>query len=237
MQHDMQMVWWDETVPRLASEIFAEYPECVNIQTQALPRHVDLSHGLEHVKPKLVQLQHYGLTDTGLYDLAKWRARTCGSARASRSTRQSTAGKDCGYSAIRCRRWRLVPWPAVVRAGGVGREVQPREKFLLRPLTDAEIDQVKESTEPVWLESVCRPVGLDLPDSLTGHGSAHDHYWVYRYRDIRAAGSVRRGPGGNAAACPPAPRCAVSAAEIRAPRARRWPAWHAARRAIGRSRP
>ena len=43
MQHDMQLLWWDESIPQLASEIFAEYPECVNIQTQALPRHVDLS--------------------------------------------------------------------------------------------------------------------------------------------------------------------------------------------------
>src|ERR1700733_9028179 len=33
MQHDMQMLWWDEAVTNCAVEIFTEYPECVNVQT------------------------------------------------------------------------------------------------------------------------------------------------------------------------------------------------------------
>jgi hypothetical protein len=192
MQHDMQLLWWDETVPQLASEIFAEYPECVNVQTQALPHHFIYSDGLEHVKPKLVLMLHYGLTDTGLYDLAKWRARGL------------RFGHSEGAHGLKYRREGLrafchplptvapVPWPAVVRAGKViGREVRPREEFLLRPLTDGEINQVKESTETVWLESVCVPWGWTCltPYWVTDlRGSNSIGYWVYRYRDIRSRG-------------------------------------------------
>src|SRR3984957_19941611 len=75
IQHDMQMVWWDGTVMARARDIFAEYPECVNIATLAPPRHRGLADALEYVKPKLMVAKGYGLTDTGLYDLAKWRAR------------------------------------------------------------------------------------------------------------------------------------------------------------------
>ena len=38
IQHDMQMVWWDETVVSRAAEIYAEFPECVNISTIAMAR-------------------------------------------------------------------------------------------------------------------------------------------------------------------------------------------------------
>jgi hypothetical protein len=69
--------------------------------------------------------------------------------------------------------------------------VQPREKFLLRPLTDAEINQVKESTETVWLESVCVPWGWACltPYWVTDLRTTNSiNYWVYRYRDIRSRG-------------------------------------------------
>ena len=38
MQHDMQMLWWDESVMVRAREIYTEHPECVNIHTLAIPR-------------------------------------------------------------------------------------------------------------------------------------------------------------------------------------------------------
>jgi hypothetical protein len=189
MQHDMQLLWWDETVLRIARDIFAEYPECVNVQTQALPRLMNLSGNLEFVKPKLVVLKYYGLTDTGLYDLAKWRARD-----------MRFGGSEAAH-AIKYRREGLrafchplpsvapVPWPAVVRGGKViGREVQRREQFLLRPLTDDEISQVKEAREAIWLESVCIPWGWTCLTPYWVTDLRTIQYWVYRYRETRSYG-------------------------------------------------
>ena len=73
IQHDMQVVWWDESVLQRAREIYDEYPECVNICTLAPSRYTALGGNLEYVKPGLARLQNYGLTDTGLYDLSRWR--------------------------------------------------------------------------------------------------------------------------------------------------------------------
>jgi len=189
IQHDMQLIWWDETVMQCAREIFAEYPECVNISTFAFPHNICLSGNLEYVKPKLVLLRQYGLTDTGLYDLAKWRAndmRFCDSETA-HSQKYLAEGMRVflhPLPTVAC-----IPWPAVVRGGQViGREVQPRQKFLLRPLTSSEISQVKESTEPVWLESVCIPwVWTCLTPYWVTDLRSID-YWVYLYRDMRSRG-------------------------------------------------
>ena len=192
MQHDMQLLWWDAAIPQLASEIFAEYPECVNVQTQALPRHFTLGEGLEHVKPKLVLMPYYGLTDTGLYDLAKWRARDLrfGHSEEAHALKYHREGLRAFCHPLPT--VAPVPWPAVVRAGEViGREVRPREEFLLRPLTDGEINQVKESTETIWLEDVCVPWGWTCltPYWVTDlRGTNAISYWVYRYRDIRSRG-------------------------------------------------
>jgi hypothetical protein len=242
MQHDMQLLWWDETVPQYASEIFAEYPECVNVSTQALPRHTGLSDGLEYVKPKLVLLQNYGLTDTGLYDLAKCRAHDI------RFSDSESA------HAFKYRREGLrvfchplptvapIPWPAVVRGGKViGSEVQPREKFLLRPLTDAEINQVKESTETVWLESICVPWGWTCltPYWVTDLRAINSvNYWVCRYRDVRSRGLGAAWPRWERRGLPVG--ASVRGVQ-RLPSFGRLrlvfaPAWHAARQAIGRSR-
>jgi hypothetical protein len=239
MQHDMQLLWWDESVPRLASEIFAGYPECVNIQTQALPRHVDLSHSLEYVKPKLALLQDYGLTDTGLYDLAKWRARDMrfGDSEVAHAVRYRGEGLR-----VLCHPLPTVapiPWPAVVRSGKViGREVQPREKFLLRPLTDAEIDQVKESTETIWLEGLCVPWGWTCLTPYWVTDLRTINYWVYRYRDIRSRGFRAAWPRWEHRGLPAG---ATEHGVQRLPRFGRLqliiqPTWYAARQAIGRSR-
>jgi hypothetical protein len=74
MQHDMQMLWWDESVIRCARDIFREYPKCVNISMLAQSRLLLLSDHLNYVKPKLSLLTRYGLTDSGLYDMTKWHA-------------------------------------------------------------------------------------------------------------------------------------------------------------------
>jgi len=239
VQHDMQLLWWDENILGLAKEIFAEYPECVNIHTQALPRHLLLSDGLEYIKPKLALLTHYGLTDTGLYDLAKWRALDMRFD--DTETAHARRYLDQGLRVI-CHPLPTVaaiPWPAVVRSGKVlGREVKPCEEFLLRPLTDADISQVKESTETIWLEDVCVPWGWTCLTPYWVTDLRSINYWVFRYRDIRHRGFraawprwERRGlPGG------------TSVHQVqRQPRFGRWrlviqPAWHMSLKAIRRSR-
>ena len=70
----MQMLWWDQAVTSCAVDIFAEYPECVRIQTLINYRLLRLSDDLECLKPGLMFYTKYGLTDTGLYDMSKWRA-------------------------------------------------------------------------------------------------------------------------------------------------------------------
>ena len=189
IQHDMQLVWWDETVVRYAREIFAEYPECVNVSTLALPQNICLSGSLEYVKPKLVLLRQYGLTDTGLYDLAKWRAHDMrfGDSETAHSQKYLAEGMRVFLHPLPTVAY--IPWPAVVRAGQViGREVRPRRQFLLRPLTSSEIGQVKESTEPVWLENICIPwVWTCLTPYWTTDLRSID-YWVFLYRDVRSRG-------------------------------------------------
>jgi len=189
MQHDMQVVWWDEAVMRRAREIFEEYPECVNISTLGLPRHLSLSGGLEYVKPKLTLMLAYGLTDTGIYDLAKWRARGM-----SFGESESAHGRKYLNEGLRVFSHPLptvapIPWPAVVRSGKVvGREIQSSQQFLLRPLTDAEIGHVKESTEPVWLEDICIPWDWTCLTPYWVTDLRSISYWVYCYRDMRSRG-------------------------------------------------
>ena len=189
VQHDMQLLWWDETVMRRAREIFAEYPECVNISTLALPRNICLSGSLEYVKPKLVALRKYGLTDTGLYDLAKWRARDMHFSDSEIAHSQKYLAEGHRVFLHPLPTVAYIPWPAVVRSGQViGQEVQPRQSFLLRPLDPSEISAVKESTEPVWLEDVCIPWGWTcLTPYWTTDVRSRD-YWVYFYRDLRSRG-------------------------------------------------
>ena len=189
IQHDMQMVWWDETVMTRAREIFAEYPECVNIATIAPPRHRGLADALEYVKPKLMVAKGYGLTDTGLYDLAKWRARGMrfGESETAHAQQYLREGLRVFWHPLPTIAY--VPWPAVVRSGRViGREVRPRQQFLLRPLSGNEISRVKESTQCVWLEEVGIPWGWTCLTPYWTTDLRTILYWVYQYRDMRARG-------------------------------------------------
>ena len=236
MQNDMQMLWWDESVMRRAREIYAEYPQCVNISTLVLPFYsLNADDNLEYIKPKLAFLRGYGLTDTGLYDLERWRRLDM------RFLDSETAhAKKYHSQGLRVFRHPLptvapIPWPAVVRSGRVrGREVQSPQQFLLRPLNPSEIIQVKEATEPVCLENVGIPWGWTCltPYWLTDLRTVD--YWVYWYRDMRRRGLraawprwERRGLSGG-----------ISLRHVER-RPRFWllpvvfqPAWHATRRAL-----
>jgi hypothetical protein len=237
MQHDMQMVWWDDTIIARATEIFAEYPECVNIPTIALAGDLANSGGLEYLKPKLVSLSHYGLTDTGLYDLVKWRARDMRFGESETAHSQQYLKEGLRVICHPLPTVVFVPWPAVIRSGRVvGREVQSRHQFLLRPLTDSEIRQVKESTERVWMEDVCIPWGWTCLTPYWTTDLRTITYWVYRYRDIRSRGLRAAWPRWQRTGLP------AGASIRRVQRAPRFgllqviagSAWHELRRAIRR---
>jgi hypothetical protein len=182
----MQLLWWDESVMRRALEIYAEYPQCVNISMLALPFYtLTLDDNLEYVKPKLAFLRKYGLTDTGLYDLERWR-------RLEMRFLDSEMAHGTKYLNEGLRVFchplpsvAFIPWPAVVRGGRVkGREVGPPQQFLLRSLDPNEINHVKEATEPVCLENVGIPWGWTCLTPYWVTDLRTIDYWVYWYRDI-----------------------------------------------------
>jgi hypothetical protein len=237
IQHDMQMLWWDDTVIPRAMEIFAEYPECVNIPTVALARDLALSGGLQYVKPKLVSLSYYGLTDTGLYDLAKWHARDMRFGESETAHSQQYLKEGLRVICHPQPTMAFVPWPAVVRSGRVvGREVQSHHQFLLRPLADSEISQVKESTDRAWLEDVCIPWGWTCLTPYWMTDLRTITYWVYRYRDIRSRGLRAAWPRWQRAGLPAGAslRGVQRAPSFGLLQVMAGPAWHELRRAIRR---
>ena len=239
VQNDMQMLWWDETVMRQAREIYAEYPECVNIPTIAQPQHSALGDDLEYVKPKLVLLRRYGLTDTGIYDLAKWRALDMRFEDSERAHAQKYLNQGLRVLFHPLPTVAFIPWPAVVRSGRIiGREIQPRQQFLLRPLSPSEIGYLKETTEPVWLESVAVPWGWTCLTPYWFTDLSTIDYWVYRYRDTRSHGLRAAWPRWERRGLPD------GTSLLRVQRQPSWgllpvlvlPAWNALRQAIRRGR-
>jgi hypothetical protein len=189
IQNDMQLLWWDSLVVQEALQIYQRYPDCVNIYTAALPRHTALSDGLEYIEPKLINLRHYGLTDTGLYHLGRWRARDM-RFRDSESA-HARIYQEQGLRVL-CHpipTVAQVPWPAVVRRGRVrGREVPMHHEFLLMPLSASDIARARDSAEPLWLEDVCVPWGWICLRPFWVTDLETVDYWMYRYRDIRHRG-------------------------------------------------
>jgi hypothetical protein len=189
VQHDMQMLWWDESVITRARDIFTEFPNCVNIQTMIPYQLLRVSNNLDYLKPKLMFLPRYGLTDTGLYDMTKWRDRRM----------RFSDGEQ--VHALKYLREGLqvfchplptiapIPWPAVVRNGNiVGYEIEPRQEFLLRPLAPDEITHLKESSDPVWSEDICVPWGWICLTPYWVSDLRNIHYLVYLHRAIRLHG-------------------------------------------------
>lgn len=190
LQNDMQMLWWDRSIIKIATDIFSEYPECVNIQTLALLKHFHLSTtDLEYLKPKLAQLRNHGVTDTGLYDLEKWRTLDMKFMHSEKAHAEKYWGQGLRVFFHPLPTVAPIPWPAVVRNGRtIGREVQLREEFLLRPLDEAEICEVKESTKLPFLEEIAIPWGwaCRTPYWVTDLRAAD--YWLSRLADIRDRG-------------------------------------------------
>ena len=189
LQHDMQMLWWDQAVTSYAVDIFTEYPECVNIQTLINYRLLRLSDDLEYLKPGLMFYTKYRLTDTGLYDMSKWRAHGMRFG----DTERAHAHKylQQGFRVF----WHPlptvapIPWPAVVRSGRIiGQEIEPRREFILRPLSSSEIARVMESAGPVWFEDVGVPWDWTCLTPYWVSDLRSINYLVLLYRSIRCHG-------------------------------------------------
>lgn len=196
LQADMQMLWWDEELVARTIELFASEPDCVNIHAIALPRDKLLSDDLAGTDPhEVMTLREYGLTDSGIYDLARWQELEM-------AFRESEGSHGAWYRSkgrvVICHPWppdAQVPWPAVVRNGAVlGREVKPKEEFLLRPLSRAEIASVKREDRRTWLEDVCIPWGWGALTPMWPYGLESPDYWVFRYRDTLRNGFARALP-------------------------------------------
>jgi len=192
LQGDFQMMWWDADLVRKSVEIFASHPRCVNIFSQFVTRDSLLSGDLvTSAVDGLSKSARYGLTDTGIYDLARWRA--FGMRFGPNEQRHAKQYLQEGLEVI-CHPWPTdapIPWPTVVRNGVQrGKEVSANKPFLLKPLIAEQVAHIK-AAPPTWLEDECIPWGWACvtPMWVTSIDSAM--YWVLRYRDARKNGLTR----------------------------------------------
>jgi hypothetical protein len=189
VQGDFQVMWWDDAVVREAQAVYESHPRCVNIHMQIMSRDRLLGDELATTPSGPATLRNYGLTDTGLYHLGRWRelGMRFGTAEQSHARRYLDEGLEVVWHP-----WPTdapIPWPAVIRNGAQrGREVSTGKPFLLRPLTAGQIAAVKSGTAGAWLEDLCLPWGwaCATPMWVTDLGSID--YWVLRYRDARKNG-------------------------------------------------
>jgi hypothetical protein len=189
LQGDFQMMWWDDDLIQKTSELYASHPCCVNIQMQFLSHDKELTDDLALTGDGLVKLRKYGLTDTGLYHLSRWRTQAMqfdpneqGHAR-----RYLKEGHE-----VLCHPWPTdapIPWPPVIRNGTQhGREVVTRKPFLLKPMSSDDIAYLKNAKSTTWLEDVCIPWGWICVTPMWVSGLDSIDYWVIRYRDARKNG-------------------------------------------------
>jgi hypothetical protein len=189
VQGDFQVMWWDDELVRKSWAIYESHPRCVNIQMQIMSRDRMLTEELVTMASGLVKMRKYGLTDTGLYHLGRWRDLGMRFSTAEQSHAQRYL--DEGLEVVR-HPWPTdapIPWPAVIRNGTQkGREVAPGKPFLLRPLTAGQVATLRSAADGVWLEDWCIPWGWACltPMWVTDLGSID--YWVLRYRDARRNG-------------------------------------------------
>lgn len=190
LQGDMQTLWWDDDVVERARKLFAAHPACANLYMNLLPRDKALTDELvASTTPGVWKLRKYGLSDTGLYDVARWQAfrLSFGSSERGHGARFLSEGLEvlCHPLATDA----AIPWPAVVRDGvRKGREVRATRPFLLRPAGQEEIRRLKEAREPVWLEDVCVPWGWSCLTPMWTTGLESADYFVLRFRDARRRG-------------------------------------------------
>ncbi len=190
IQGDFQMMWWDRELVTKSLEIFASHPQCVNIQMQIYSRDQELTDDVdESGADGLAKLRKYGLTDTGLYHLGRWQARSMRFG----PTEQAHAQRYLGDGLeVVCHPWPTdvpIPWPAVVRNGVQrGREVVTGKPFLIKPLPAGQIARLKSEPGRVWREDLCIPWGWACATPMWATDLDSIDYWVMRYRDARKNG-------------------------------------------------
>ena len=160
VQSDMQVLWWGDEVVDRAIEIFESDALCVNIFTCLLTSDRSLGNELEMSgSGKPPKLRNFGLTDTGLFDLDRWKK--FGMSFADDEIDHAREYLSAGFS-VYCHPWPTdaqIPWPAVVRNGVQrGREVHQVRPFLLKPLAASGVDELKFRNW-AWLEDLCIPWG------------------------------------------------------------------------------
>ncbi|MGH3257807.1 MAG: hypothetical protein ACRDOU_20845 [Streptosporangiaceae bacterium] len=189
LQGDFQLMWWDDDLVARSCDLFAAHPHCVNILMQFLSRDKKLTDDLAPADGGLTRLKNYGLTDTGLYHLGRWRdlAMRFGASEQAHARRYLDEGLE-----VLCHPWPTdapIPWPAVIRNGRQrGREVVTGQPFLLKPLPPEDVAVVKASGRGVWLEDLCIPWGWACATPMWVGGLDSIDYWVLRYRDARKNG-------------------------------------------------
>jgi hypothetical protein len=191
MQSDFQLLWWDRDLVARSAEIFAAHSRCVNISMRANSRDMTLSDDLTDPPglDGLRAVRWYGLTDTGLYHLGRWRAwgMRFGPSEREHARRYLAEGLE-----VVCHPWPTdapIPGPAVVRNGAErGRQVVTGKPFLIKPLSAAEVGSLKSTPDGVWLEDMCVPWGWACATPMWATDLNSIDYWVMRYRDARKNG-------------------------------------------------
>ena len=187
LQSDMQLLWWGPEFMDRAASLYEEFPQCVNIHTMALSRDKALTDELEPTgRPGTMSLRGFGLTDTGLYDLSRWRERAMAFHASERSHATHYAAEGL---VVLCHPWpsdAQIPWPAVIRGGRRrGREVTTAAPLLLRPLPAEAIASMTAVPDRAPLEDVCLPWGWLCLSPMWTTGLESIDYYVLRYRDLR----------------------------------------------------
>lgn len=196
LQGDMQVLWWDDDARAKLAELYRRHPNCVNVHTRAFTTDRTLMGDLarddasgDTIVPK------YGVTDTGVFDLERWRA--AGMRFTSSEEETAASALEKGLVTV-VSPWPTeipVPWPAVVRRGRqVGREVRTTKPFLCRPLDAAAVAAVKQATEPVPWETLCTPWGWSCLAPMSETDLSKWYYLNFRRHAVERHGWRRGRP-------------------------------------------
>lgn len=190
VQSDMQVLFWDEELLEQSLALYEAHPRCVNIHTRLLSRDALLDGSLlPSSTPGVFRLARYGLTDTGLFHLERWRR--FGLSFASSEQAHAVRYLEEGFEVLCHPRASdaPIPWPAFVRGGRQhGHEVRTDKPFLLRPLPLPPSAPAGAGSRQLWLEDACVPWGWACLTPMWTTGIESIDYWVLRYRAARRDG-------------------------------------------------
>jgi len=190
LQGDMQLVWWRREIVKEADRLFKLHPSCVNIVTLALSRDKSLGDELRFdERTGSVLLTKYGMTDTGLYHMRRWRSSDLEFGPSEQA--HARRALDRGIVAV-LHPWPCVvpvPWPPAIRHGKQrGADPERRKPFFCRPLDEPEIAGVRSSSTPEPLETVCVPWGWWCLTPMWVSDLADPGYWILRYKGAKQNG-------------------------------------------------